>query len=189
MNILGALCHYSALLYLPFYYLVKKALPSKIYLGIIITSILLFFLKIPFLNFIPRLFPSDSELADHMYKYISTYTRAIPFTIAFIERLLTAIAIFICYEKLISDKITRTAVYTFLSLILSYALFSNYGILGTRIANLFIPCYWVLWPALIRQVNNKGFRLVAAAGIYIYLFIRILTIVLMAKWHYTTIFT
>jgi len=188
-NILGVLFHYSALVYLPFYYLSKKTLSPKIYLGIIVGGIVVYFLYIPFLNIIPKIFNQENELTEHLYTYINTYTRAMSFTIAFVERLLTALAIYIFYEELIQDKISRTAVYAFVLFFVSYSLFSNYAILGTRLANLFIPCYWILWPALLRLTDIKLARVFALLGIYFYLILRLLTISLMSQWHYTTIFS
>lgn len=189
INIIGALCHYSALIYLPFYFLIKKTLSAKIYFGIILGSIVIYFLRVPFFNIILHFFESQNELAIHLYSYINNYTHAMKFTIAFVERLLTALAIFVFYEQLMASKVSRTAVYAFLCFFLSYALFSNYAMLGTRVANLFIPCYWVIWPSLLRLTEQKTVRLFATSGIFLYLFLRLLTISLMPKWQYTTFFT
>ena len=189
LNIIGALFHYSALVYLPFYYLARKTLSQKIYIGIILGGIVIYFLYIPFLHIIPQIFDHENEFTEHVYTYIRTYTRAMGFTIAFVERLLTALLIYLFYEEMMQDRLRRTAVYAFILFFISYTLFSNYAILGTRLANLFIPCYWILWPALLRLMDNKLARTCALLAIYFYLILRLLTISLMHQWHYTTIFT
>ena len=188
LNIAGALVHYSALVYLPFYYLARKTLSPKVYLGIILGGVVIYFLYIPFLHIIPQIFDHENEFTKHVYTYIHTYTRAMGFTIAFVERLLTALLIYLFYEELLQDRISRTAVYAFVLYFISYTLLSNYAILGTRVANLFIPCYWVLWPALLRRLEGSLVRTCALGAIYFYLILRLLTISLMPQWHYTTIF-
>ena len=189
LNGLGVLIHYASLLYLPFYFMARRQLSKHVFMGIIVASMIAFSLRIPFLDFIPRLFDSDNMVAVHLYTYINTYTRAMTFTIAFVERLLTAFAVYLFYDQLTADVQNRIAVWGFLLFFICYSLFSNYAILGTRLGNLFVVSYWVLWPAILRQIQNKRVRLASATAMYSYLAVRLVGLGSMPQWHYTTVFS
>lgn len=189
VNIVGTLFHYSALLYLPFYFFVRRELPRRVFLGIVLAGIVLFILRPPFLDLIPCLLASDSDTTSHLYTYINTYTREMGFTIASVERLLTAAVVFCLYERLNEVELGRYAIVAFLMFFVCYSLFSNYAVLGTRLANLFVPCYWMLWPALFLCMEARSAKAAAALSMSSYMVIRLVSLNSMPQWHYNTLWS
>ena len=189
LNGLGVLFHYAALIYLPFYFLARRQVPKNVFLGMIAIALVFFALRLPFLDGIPRLFDFDHVIATHLYTYINTYTRAMTFTIALVERLLTAFAVYCFYDQLTADVCNRIAVWAFLFFFIACSLFSNYAVLATRLANLFVVCYWILWPAIIRQMQGLRARIATTATVCTYLAVRLVGLASLSQWHYTTVFS
>ena len=184
LNGLSVLIHYSALLYMPFYLLCRKPLTKPLFLGIIAIGMLLSIAQPPFLDLIPRLLDSDSSAATHLYTYINTYTRVMSFTIASAERLLTAVGIYLLFDVLSQNEWYRVGTWGFLSFFIFYSLFSHYAVLGTRLANLFVVCYWILWPGILRCIQRPWLKFVSLFVMCSYLAVRLLSLSLMSQWHF-----
>ena len=188
-NGVGVLFHYSALLYLPCYYLFRARLSKKLFAALIAVGFVAFLLRLPFLDWIPQLFQTGDEMPPHFLRYISYFSGVMPFTLATLERLLTAAAVYLLFERLQADAWSRMAVYAFLLYFLCISVFSHYAILATRLANLFVFGYWLLWPALLRQLPQRRYRYGTAFGLFGYLLIRLFSLSSLPQWHYTTVFS
>jgi hypothetical protein len=111
------------------------------------------------------------------------------FTIASVERLLTAAVVFCLYERLNEVELGCYAIVAFLMFFVCYSLFSNYAVLGTRLANLFVPCYWILWPALFLCMEARSAKAAAALSMSSYMVIRLVSLNSMPQWHYNTLWS
>ena len=187
LNAFGILFHYSALVYLPCYALFRRELPHKVLFGIIGLGIVAFPLFLPLLDWVPAVVGTEHPVGIHLSTYVQTYSTRLVFTLPAVERLLTASALFVLYDRLCCDSRARLGAYTFLAYFLAYTLLSRYAILATRVANLFVCGYWLLWPSLLRAVPSCRWRIAAAVVITLYLGIRLYDLSAMPHWHYTTV--
>jgi hypothetical protein len=185
MNIIGVFFHFSSLLYLPCYFILHKRLsPTALWVILAVAAILSPF-HIQFLGFVPLLADVlDFGFLQHFAQYvIAPGPQPLGFTTGLIERLLTAFAVCYYYDKLTKTPLLRVAVNAFLFYFLFYSLLSGYPTLATRLGNMFVFAYWLLWPAILKLANGWS-RYTIAFLMFVYLALRVGSIAIHPQWHY-----
>ena len=187
LNLIGMTFHYSSVIFIPLYWLINRDFKQKSYICIYITVILLSFMHLHFLSFIPDV--NKDSYMGHLHEYIDTYsTITIKFSMGTIERILTGLAACLCYKQLSQTKYGIIAINSFMLYTLCYGLFSGYAILGTRLGNLFVYCHWLLWPLLLKAMPNKSLRYVSIGFMCLFMLSQILALSRLAQWEYTLCF-
>ena len=169
----------------PLYWLLDKRLSVKAYSIVLVTVFFLFFLRLPLLT----IFLTDSGPIlniPHFGEYIYTDSPCYPLqlTYGYVEHLLTGIMICILYDKLTAVLLQRVAVNAFMLYCLCYCLFSNYAIIATRLANLFVFCHWILWPHILSSISLRRVRIGVCVWVFISMMLRLLSISLLPQWEY-----
>jgi hypothetical protein len=185
MNIIGVFFHFSSLLYLPCYFILHKRLsPTALWMILAVAAILSPF-HIQFLGFVPLLADVlDFGFLQHFAQYvIAPGPQPLGFTTGLIERLLTAFAVCYYYDKLTKTPLLRVAVNAFLFYFLFYSLLSGYPTLATRLGNMFVFAYWLLWPAILKLANGWS-RYTIAFLMFVYLALRVGSMAIHPQWHY-----
>ena len=187
VNAVGVLFHYSAILYLPLYYVLRRSMSWRVFTSLLVVAVVIGAIGIPYASLVPESTGADDTLMTHLSTYINTYTRAMPFTLASVERLFTALAVCMLYDDLEKDEYGRMGIWLFLFSFVCYGLFSRHAILATRSANLFVVCYWILWPLMARRMRTPRQRSAVGLVMTAYLMSRVISFSLLPQWHYSTI--
>ena len=188
LNFIGLLFHYSALLYIPMYWLFQNSMSKTYYAGIMCLCFFFSFFQLPWLGFIPMCLDLiDLSYAEHIQKYFTLFEgQKLFFSFGTIERVLTGFAVFSYYDKLMSEKYGRIIVNSYLLYFIFYEVFSNYAVLATRLANLFVFCYWLLWPLIIGYQSTRKRQIIVASAMCFYMTCRIIGLSTLPQWKYYT---
>lgn len=190
INFIGFLCHYSSILYFPFYWIGRKIINVHYLIVVFAVGLILAPLYIPISYFFPNIDGDNSVLyIEHAYKYLNHFQGIkIHFSFGTIERVTTAALLCIFYKKLIQDIYAKTAIWGFVFYFLCYTCLSNYAVLATRLANLYIFSYWILLPLFIKYITNIKIKVCYTFFLLLYMTFRLISISLMPQWNYQLCF-
>lgn len=190
LNFIGFLCHYSSILYIPFYWIGRKIISVRILIVVFAVGLILAPLYLSFSCFLPSIESSNFVLyIEHAYKYFHQFQGLkLHFSVGTIERVTTAVLLCIFHKKLIQDIYARTAIWGFVFYFLCYTCLSNYAVLATRLANLYIFSYWILLPLFIKYIKNIKIKRYYTFFLLLYMTFRLISISLMPQWHYQLCF-
>lgn len=184
LNAIGITFHYSSVIFIPLYWLLNRDYKQKSYICFYLAVILLSFLHLHFLSFIPNV--EKESYLSHLREYVDTYsTITISFSFGTVERIVTGLAACLCYKQFSQTKYGIIAINSFMLYALCYGLFSGYAILGTRLANLFVYSHWLLWPLLIKSMPNKFLRIAFVCFISLCMLSQIMALSKLPQWQYT----
>lgn len=190
LNIIGFLCHYSSVLYIPLYWIGRKVIGIQNLIILFSIGLVLSPLYIPYSHFLPHIEEWRSALyIEHAYKYLDQFQGIrIRFSFGTIERVTTAAFVCVFHKKLTQDVYGRTAIWAFVFYFLCYTCLSNYAVLATRLANLYIFSYWILVPLFIKNIPNKKIKICYISFLFVYMLFRLISISLMPQWNYQLCF-
>jgi hypothetical protein len=159
MNLVGALFHASAFLFIPLYFLLNRHYSRKVILALFFIGNIIFLLQIKWCRVVlltlrPLLLGRLGNLIDLYYMYNTDYAEAYGFTIGYIERFVSFVFIYCC-EKKIKKSNTNIFINIFYIYLFIYLFLSESYILLGRIGLLFISAYWVIYPRIYQTLNNK----------------------------------
>lgn len=159
LNILGAMFHISSLFYLLVYPFFHKKCPKKVFLIILVVCNIIPFLDMRYIECILNVISDflDTKLAkmlnDYFIGYLSSYQLVL--SVAYVERFITGLLVYFFYDKLLAlRKENVIFINSFLLYYIMFFVFSEYAIIGTRMANLFVFCYWILWIDLFFVIKS-----------------------------------
>ena len=188
---LACLFHYAALLYLPLYFVLHLRMERHHYLTAVLLLTLLAVLHLRFLDFPFELLDTGDEESRiaHYRQYVTLLGgQQLGFTTAAVERLLTAALVVVCYDRLCASVQGRIAANGFLVFYLCYTLLSGYAVMATRLGNMFVWSYWLLWPLLLLSVDNPKLRRGLFGAMLTYMLLRVYSVANIGKWNYATCF-
>jgi hypothetical protein len=156
LNLLGMTFHITSIIYIPFYFILKKNLSKKTGFIIIIIANLFFFggsdLLIQFFFWIvSKVLPSN--FGNYLYFFVDTSSYGLSF--GFLERTFMIILIILVSDR-IKKEIPHGIVLYNMSLFY-YAFFlllSPIDVLTDRIPILFLPAFWII-PACLLFFKNR----------------------------------
>jgi hypothetical protein len=157
INLLGVTFHYSALLFLPLYFILNKEIPRFVIWSIFIVSNAIFIFRIKWISLVLGDIVSLINIASISDK-MNTYSEAVEagFTIGYFERIFSFVIFSIFYKDLIAQNPINRIFYN------SYVLFfvcmftlSEIGVFSSRFSYLFIFSYWFLYPNIYSCIKSK----------------------------------
>lgn len=159
LNLIGLSFHWISIIFFPLYFFLHKKIDLKIFLIIFIIGNIVYLTQIsyiqPVVKVVSKLIGHTVEQKTTLYLNTSMYNHQYGITIGHIERFFTSILIMIYYNKIIEKSRSNILfINSFLLLITIYLFFSEVNIIITRIGNLFIFSYWILWPIIIEITKN-----------------------------------
>lgn len=163
--------HMSSLIYFPLYFFFNRVLNKWIFLAFFLVGIIFFLsgIKIvtPIVTYIAGILGERMQLLVENYTEILDSSRGI--SIGFLERVMSGTLVFCYYKKLCSLHsdaplfINSFTLYSFF-----YFYFCEFDVMSSRLANLFVFSYWVLWPFLISVFSIKNNRRLFLSFLTIY---------------------
>lgn len=172
----GALFHFSALLYLPFYYILRVRYNKWLLIAVFIAVNAVYLLHIPvfktLLSLVASLIIPSAQL--WIEEYMEFDTGGSVLTIGYLERLLSGILLFCYINKLRESReegnifVNSMAMYLFL-----YLLLSEFRTISIRVSMLFVYGYWIFWYDMLRCFHYRTNRLLFASFIGIYSLLKI----------------
>jgi hypothetical protein len=167
INIIGALFHLTALLFLPLYFIMNKQYPKWMIIVIFFIGSIVSFFSIPWietsltnlLNFLPL----DSRISLLVDRYtvsvVTLYTRIISITIrSYLEIFILFFLVFFFQDRLIkmskSNIIFINSVYLYFYV---YLFCREMAVLIERLPLFFVFSLWVIYPQIYKIIskNNK----------------------------------
>ena len=177
LNLLGSCFHYSAILFIPLYFLLNKDIPKKIIWILFIIANFIFLLKIKWLTYILGDIVSIiniSQISDKINAYSSGDSAT--FTIGYFERIFTFIFFTIFYKDLVlKDNFNKIFYNIFILFFLCVFLLSEVRVFSDRFSYLFIFSYWFLYPNIFDLISNKRKKYLFISLFFCYSIFRIYT--------------
>lgn len=173
INLIGALFHVSALLYIPLYFFIKHKFHYRFYLSVFVLGLSVFALRIPIckrlIEFICSFFPNGRAIS-HLIYYLDSETFSAPvlFSTIYIERIGTFFLMLVLYRKLVR---TEENIYFINILTLYYivCLFCwDFYVIVQRVTVLFICSSWFIFPEMIKLFKDKRVRCLIVFICFIY---------------------
>lgn len=189
MNTIGMLFHYSSLLYILFFFCCEKVVPKKYVMTLIVAGGFMSLFHIPFLAPVSSFLSLfNSEVLTDLSSYYLSTDMLLTFSVGTVERMMTAMAIWCFYKELTEKSLGKIAVNSFLVYFFCYSFLSAYAMLSIRLANMFVFCYWLIWPMILKCIKNNKAQIGLATLMLSYMIVRVAGIARLPQWQYTTIF-
>lgn len=187
INTIGLLFHYSAILYMPMFWLFQKSMNRISYAAIMGLCLVLSFFYLPVLDFVPKcLSLMDLSYTEHVREYFTLYeNQHLSFSFGTIERILTGFAVYYYYDKLMNEKYGKIITGSYLIYFICYEVLNNYAVLATRLANLFVFSYWLLWPLIIDYQSTCKRKIIIIFIMCFYMTCRLIGLSTLPQWEYS----
>jgi len=177
LNLIGICFHWSSIIFLPLYFFIHKKIDLKIIIYIFIVGNIIYLSQLeyitPFLKIFSKYFGvTASEKTDWYFKS-AFFTKQYGITLGYLEKISTSFLIMLYYNKLIEkSKVNIIFINCFLIFIIINFYFSEVSIIITRLGNLFVFSYWILWPQIIGLSTNVS-KYILFIFISVYLNLRV----------------
>jgi len=178
MCLLAMTIHVSAIVYIPLYFVFHKRLPRWVFMVIFILGNLVFLLHIKFIG--PILIAILSRMGEAYADVAEVYIEGkhgeqqIALSVGFVERFLTGLLVICYYNKLVElRKENVLFINSFIGYFFMFFFFSEFDVLGRRLALLFVFSYWILWGDLLKCFVYEGNRKLFMAFLFVYCVLKI----------------
>ena len=178
-NLLGMTFHVSSILYLPLYFFFHKRCPKWLFLTLLILGNVVFLSGIKFVT--PILIAIANNLGEVYVELVEAYTEGkysdmqLTISIGYLERVLSGLLILCYYDKLIElRKDNVMYINAFLIYYVMFFVFAEFAVIGGRLANLFIFCYWILWIDILKCISLKSNRFLYVSYLVIYCLLKVI---------------
>ncbi|MCD8290702.1 MAG: EpsG family protein [Prevotella sp.] len=167
--------HISAIFYFPIYFFFRRYPNKWIFLAVFLVCNIVFLSRISIVASIA----SHLDLTPVLQKKLTSYTEYFDYSrvlsIGFLERLITGILVFCFYDKM-KEKHGGNGIYinAILAFYMFYYLLGEFQEMSSRLANLFVYGYWVVWIDLIDCFAVRNNRRLFIAFVFIYCLLRML---------------
>jgi hypothetical protein len=127
----------------------------------------------PIIRFISQFLGETVKVKTEIYMDSSLTSRPYGITLGYLERVGTSLLIMLYYKKLY-DKSALNIIFvnSFIVFFVFYFYFSEVSIILTRLGNLFIFSYWIIWPKII-ELSSSTTKYILIIVISIYLSLKI----------------
>lgn len=169
LNLFGTLFHSSALLYIPFYFILNREFSRWLIWSGIVMSNLLFLFKLPLINSI--IGNIQFVQAIGVYDKLLGYTndgQEFGISFGYVERTLSMLLFCIFYRKLrTTNLVNRIFFNSYWCYYISFLLFYEITVFVERIPLLFIYSYWILYPNLLALQNRYKQLVILVVGLLV----------------------
>lgn len=157
--IIAIFFHFSAILYLPLYFILHKKIPVYGLLAIFIGGVIILFFDLSFvssvLSHLTIFQDGDSRGAELMNRYSGSMS-AYRLSFGTVERVITYIVLSFIYTKRLHKGNSDIIFYNlYIYVFIVYFYFSASHVLVQRLQYLFIPGFWVLYPSIYKHLKNN----------------------------------
>lgn len=168
--------HFSAIIYIPLYFILNKKLNKYIYLLLIIICNIVFIKHIPLTLGLIKILHIGGDFLENKIEVYSDLAEARGIGLGFIERLFTSILVFCYYDKLQNqNKSNKIFINSFILYIVTFSILNEFDEIAKRFSTLFIYSYWLIWPELIKCFFYKNNKILFASFIGAYSILKIVT--------------
>ncbi len=159
MCLLALTFHISSIAFIPLYWLLNIKINRWVYLGLFLSGVLFFLLRLKIISPILALATGNDSRIEIMMDIYGKLDEAKTLTLGFMERLATGLLVFGYYGKLL-EKDARNRVYINALLLYLIIVFFFYEMetVSTRLGILVIFGYWMIYyqfPQIFYFRNNK----------------------------------
>lgn len=165
INIIGILFHVSAVIYIPLYFYLKNIYSRKFYIIVLLTSVVMMFVRIPVATFciglLAGVLPAGHTLERILlYMNDEMYSSASVFSFIYLERILSFSLFIAFYHKLLLNS-KRNIVFLNIHVLyfISCFVFWDFYIVVQRVSLLFICSYWFIYPEILNLLKRKENKL------------------------------
>ena len=169
--------HYSAILFIPFYFFANKTINKKIYATIFFAGVCIYALNISLLANAADLILGfiNKDLEGKVRYYLDAEAATSKVNFVFLEQFFTGCLVLCYMEKLRS---IRENANIYINSILLFFIFTFYlhefVTLSTRLSILFAAGYWIIWNDIPKCLTFKNNKILFATFAFFYCFLRIL---------------
>lgn len=164
--------HYSSIFYFPLYFFLHRKINRWVFLGIFFIGCFVFVFNIPILLNLSIFILSivSPELENRIQFYLTEVVSTGPMiNFVFIERVMTAILVFIYIDKLRSVRENANLYINSVLLFFCMIFFLHeFETLSNRLSYLFACGYWIVWTDLIKcfSIENNRKLFILFLGFY-----------------------
>ncbi len=167
--LLASCFHFSALGFIPFYFILRRKTSKWVFLSLYLIGLVIYLLNIPIFLPIIKHLGFGGDFIENKIEAYTDISIQIKLNIGLLERILTGFLIFCYYDKLNEmNEENRIIINAFIVYILAVFLISEFSEISKRISILFIFCYWIIWPYIIKCFYYSNNRLLFITFIAIY---------------------
>jgi len=167
--------HISTSLFIPLYFFFHIRFPRWCFISVIVLLNIIYLLHIPIFAHLLSMTGLDTDKTDKVIAYTQKLVTTSKISIGYLERLFTSFLIICYYNKLYEiRKGNGVFLNAFLAYLMFLFVFSDFPIIGHRMANLFAFGYWILWGDLIKCFAIENNRRLFSAFVYFYCAFRII---------------
>ncbi|MFV0391974.1 MAG: EpsG family protein [Paludibacteraceae bacterium] len=161
LNIIGYFFHWSSICFLPLYFFIYRKLDIRYIFVLFVIGNVIYLMQLeyikPVLEWLAGILGGVVEKKTTSYFGNAIFTKQYGVTLGYIERFATFVILMIYYNKLTKNSKTNTIfINSFLIYLVINLYFSEMNILISRVGNLFVFPYWVLWP---KSLTNSTFKI------------------------------
>jgi hypothetical protein len=161
LNFLGFTIHFSSLLFIPFYFLLKTDIKKIWFWMFFILGVILFIAKVEYLNkvfdILGVLLPSR---IGHIVDFYATRNIApiadFSISMGFFERGFSFVLIILLYNSFYKNISTHVFMNIMLIYVISFYYFGEFAGMMGRFMYLFVCYYWFLFPMLFEKLKKEG---------------------------------
>lgn len=185
---IAVLFHYSALIFLPFYFLGRYPFSRKVCAVLLIVSCFIYILQIPLVS---KLIPIISELfggaiGGKLDNY-SDVGNARGLTMGFLIRILVGLCILWRYNECSRHRFMSFFISVYFVTAFIAMAFSDINVVAQRVEALLQPVLCVIYPVLLVSFRIRNNKLLISGFIYIYLLLILIRSSMIAMYQYENI--
>lgn len=158
LNLIGITFHYSAILFIPLYFILNKKINHWIVWLIFSVSNIVFLFHFKWINLIlgdAIGILNINTILDKLSIHSENSTEAI-FSLGYFERVISFLIFTFYYKKLVEHNEINKIFYNMYLLYFIFILnLSEISTFSERFSLLFMPSYWVLYPSILAILKNK----------------------------------
>lgn len=160
MILLAMTFHVSAVLYIPFYFFIHKKMPKWTLFVVFVFGCIILFGHISILSNIINQIPIDligDNRAGYLVAQYLGETNTYGLSLGSIERVITYITLSYIYIRIIPNEDSDIIFYNFYFLLfIVFFYFYESHVIVQRIQYMLIPCFWIVYPSLFKNLRQIG---------------------------------
>ncbi len=166
LNLLGAMFHSSAIIFIPLYFFLHKTLPRWLLWTVFVVGNVIFLLKISYLQ--PLLVGLAEVLGGRLgvqikiYFALDMYNQPYGISLGYIERVATFLLLILLHRPLVAlNNRNNLIINCYVIYFILFFFFSEVMIAVERLTLLFVFSYWVLYPLMYQLIKDTVIKWVS----------------------------
>lgn len=188
LTLLAITLHYSALLFIPLYFIGQRCLSKNAFIIVFIIANIIYIIHLPLMSIVAKMLGSvlGDVIGGKLDNYSSsTYVRGI--TIGYFFKFINSCLIIWKYNEILKCR-PFMSFFLILYLIMIFVTFAMNDIssVSERIENLFIPVCCVIYPILIKVISLKSNKRVCLTYLFMFLCLKLYSDTHMVMYNYNS---